>query len=54
MLRPPKGEKHLLTCIQNWQIGQFLVNKIYPEIEDADSPIVEMASVTVAAVAGES
>ena len=42
------------THKQNWQIGQFLVNKIYPEIEDADSPIVEMANIMVTAVAGES
>ncbi|RMZ68376.1 hypothetical protein GMOD_00010004 [Pyrenophora seminiperda CCB06] len=33
----------------NWQIGQFLVNKIYPEIEDADSPIIEKASILVTA-----
>ncbi|KAE8823943.1 hypothetical protein HRS9139_09125 [Pyrenophora teres f. teres] len=38
----------------NWQIGQFLVNKIYPEIADADSPSLERPGFIATAVAGES
>ncbi|CAG5141878.1 uncharacterized protein ALTATR162_LOCUS1032 [Alternaria atra] len=37
-----------------WQVGQFLVNNIYPDIEDADSPAVMGAKIIVTPVAQES
>ncbi|KAI4605111.1 uncharacterized protein J4E88_009988 [Alternaria novae-zelandiae] len=37
----------------SWQVGQFLVNNIYPDIEDADSPAVMGAKIIVTPVAQE-
>ncbi|KAG9187175.1 hypothetical protein G6011_05046 [Alternaria panax] len=37
-----------------WQMGQFLVNNIYPEIQGADSPAVMGAKIIVTPVAQES
>lgn len=34
-----------LTKWQKWQIGQYLVNKIFPEEDTADSPAAKRASI---------
>jgi hypothetical protein len=42
-----------LTRLQQWQVAQYLVNNIYPDIEDADSPAVMGAKIIVTPVAQE-